>query len=268
MQQRLWRPRRRPSALIFAFFLVLGCIGCGKPVFHIVARGKYSDEGERYKIFLKGRELGTITGSGTLEFDAEGQRGDTEKMLPKDIEARIPGECGWMKTDFDLHPTVGSDEMERARSQHRPIPATMEISYSGGPDFNWVTIFVDNRGGPPQTVSIGGLQELVPAGATRRLLFAHTGGCDEAKDVRLNGEALAPVDIHRTLLIDVKRSHCYRKDYAGYGVNLSGHGKTIYRPGFFQYFDDNPDFFMEPPPGYQLDQKVLTILNDVTCPKR
>lgn len=47
----------------FTFILILGCIGCGKPpMFHIVARNELANESERYKIFLKGQELGTVTG--------------------------------------------------------------------------------------------------------------------------------------------------------------------------------------------------------------
>src|SRR6185437_622377 len=90
------------SIFSFAFLLVLGCIGCGKPpMFHVVARNEQATEGERFKIFLKGRELGTVTGSGTFAFDAEGRKGDTvQEMEPQDLEARIPWVCGWVKTDF------------------------------------------------------------------------------------------------------------------------------------------------------------------------
>lgn len=68
----------------FAFLLILGCIGCSKPpMFHVVARSERATEGERYKIFLKGRELGTVTGSGTFAFDADGRKGDTfQQMAP------------------------------------------------------------------------------------------------------------------------------------------------------------------------------------------
>src|SRR5579863_8933971 len=166
----------------FTFILILGCIGCGKsPMFHLAARDERADERERYKIFLKGQELGTVTGSGTFEFDAEGRRGDTlQEMRPKDIEVRIPWVCGWVKTDFSLH-LAHPDEIERARAEHRAIQAIMSLSYTP-PSFEWVTIFVDNRGGPPQTVAIGEKQEQVPAGATQRILLP-SGSCDKAKDV-------------------------------------------------------------------------------------
>ena len=72
------------------------------------------------------------------------------------------------------------DEIERARAEHRAVQASMNLSYMP-PDFDWVTIFVDNRGGPPQTVSIGELQEQVPAGAAQRVLLPHSDGCDKAK---------------------------------------------------------------------------------------
>ncbi len=129
------------------FILILGCIGCGKPpIFHIVARNELANKSERYKIFLKGRELGTVNGSGTFEFDAEGRRGDTfQDMQPHDIEVRIPWVCGWVKTYSALY-LARPDEIERARAEHRAVQASMSLSYMP-PSFDWVTIFVDNRGG-------------------------------------------------------------------------------------------------------------------------
>jgi hypothetical protein len=255
----------------FTFILILACIGCGKPpIFHIVARDERADESERYKIFLKGRELGTVTGSGTFEFDAEGRRGDTvQEMQPQDIEVRIPWVCGWVKTDFSLY-LARPDEIERARAEHRPVQANMSLSYMP-PSFDWVTIFVDNRGGPPQTVSIGELQEQVPAGAAKRVVLPNSDSCDKAKDVRLNGEIVAPVNPRQTLLIDITHSHCYRVEWAGYGFDDSGHGKTIYQPRPFQFLDSNPDFFMETLPGSVLTAGTSTVrdtLKDVACPKR
>jgi hypothetical protein len=256
---------------IFIFILILGCIGCAKPpMFHIVARDEQADESKRYKIFLKGRELGMVTGSGTFEFDAEGRKGDTvQEMQPQDIEVRIPWECGWVKTEFSFY-LARPDEIERARAEHRAVQAAMELSYTP-PPFDWVTIFVDNRGGPPQIVSIGELQEQVPAGAAQSVLLPHSGGCDKAKDVRLNGEIVAPVNTRQTLLIDVTHSHCYRTQWAGYGFDDSGRGKTIYQPHTFQFLDSNPDFFMEPLPGSVVTAgtgAVRDTLKDVACPKR
>jgi hypothetical protein len=75
------------------------------------------------------------------------------------------------------------------------------------------------------------------------------------------------------LLIDVAESHCYRIEYAGYGVPISGYGNTIYRPRPYQYLESNPDGFMEPLPGsievpeYQMGATRET-LKDVACPKR
>jgi hypothetical protein len=255
----------------FAFLLILGCIGCGKPpMFHVVARNERAIEGEQFKIFLKGRELGTVTGSGTFAFDAEGRRGDTvQEMQPRDIEVRIPWVCGWVKTDFALY-LAGPDEIQRARAEHRPVQASMSLSYMP-PSFDWVTIFVDNRGGPPQTVSIGELQEQVPAGAAQRVLLPHSDGCDKAKDVRLNEEIVAPVNTRQTLLIDITHSHCYRVEWAGYGFDDSGHGKIIYQPRPFQFLDSNPDFFLESLPGSVVTAgtgAVRDTLKDVACPKR
>ncbi|HEU5413373.1 MAG TPA: hypothetical protein VFW31_06435 [Candidatus Angelobacter sp.] len=255
----------------FAFLLILGCIGCSKPpMFHVVARSERATEGERYKIFLKGRELGTVTGSGTFAFDADGRKGDTfQQMQPQDLEVRIPWVCGWVKTDFSLY-LAHPDEIERARAEHRPIQAGMSVSYMP-PAFDWVTIFVDNRGGPLQTVSIGELQEQVPAGAAQRVLLPYSEGCDKAKDVRLNGAVVAPVSTRQTLLIDISHSHCYRVEWAGYGFDDSGHGKTIYQPHPFQFLDSNPDFFMEPMPGSVVtagNGTVRDTLKDVACPKR
>jgi hypothetical protein len=254
----------------FIFILVLGCTGCSKPpMFHIVARNQQANKSERYKIFLKGQEVGTVTGSGTFEFDAEGRRGDTfQKMQPQDIEVKIPWVCGWVKTYFALRPP-GSDEIERARAEHRAIQASMDLSFLP-PYFDWVTIFVDNRGGPAQTVSIGELKEEVPAGAAQRVLLPSSDGCDKAKDVRLNEQVVAPVNTRKTLLIDITHSHCYRVEWAGYGFDDSGHGKTIYLPRPFQFLDNNPDFFMEPLPGSVITSGNGTTrdtLKDVACPK-
>ena len=256
----------------FAFILILlGCIGCDKlPVFHIVARNELASKSERYKIFLKGRELGTVTGSGTFQFDAEGRKGGTfQDMQPQDIEVKIPWLCGWVKTDFALY-LARPDEIERARAEHRAIQASMNLSYLP-PAFDWVTIFVDNRGGPPQTVSIGELKEEVPAGAAQSVRLPHSDGCDKAKDVRLNEEIVAPVNARKTLLIDITHSHCYRVEWAGYGFDDSGHGKTIYLPRPFQFLESNPDFFMEPLPGSVITSGNGTTrdtLKDVACPKR
>lgn len=260
-----------PCIFRFTFILILGCIGCGKPpMFHIVARNELASKSERYKIFLKGQEVGTVTGSGTFEFDAEGRRGDTfQKMQPQDIEVRIPWVCGWVKTYFDLRPGR-SDEIERARAEHRAVQASMNLSFLP-PDFDWVTIFVDNRGGAPQRVSIGELKEEVPAGAAQRVLLPSSDGCDKAKDVRLNEEIVAPANTRKTLLIDITHSHCYRVEWAGYGFDDSGHGKTIYLPRSFQFVDSNPEFFMEALPGSVMTSgtgATRATLKDVACPKR
>ena len=261
-----------PCISRFTFILIVGCIGCGKPpMFHIVARNELATKSERYKIFLKGQEVGTVTGSGTFEFDAEGRRGDTfQKMKPQDIEVRIPWVCGWVKTYFDLRPGGSDDEIERARAEHRAVPASMNLSFLP-PDFDWVTIFVDNRGGPPQRVSVGDLKEEVPAGAAQRVLLPSSDACDKAKDVRLNEEIVAPVNTQKTLLIDIKHSHCYRVEWAGYGFDDSGHGKTIYLPRPFQFLENNPDFFMEPLPGAVITSgngATRDTLKDIACPKR
>jgi len=253
------------------FILILGCTGCGKPpMFHIVARNEAANKSEQYKIFLKGRELGTVTGSGTLEFDAEGRKGDTfQDTQPQDIEVKIPWVCGLVKTDFSLY-LAHPDEIERARAEHRAVQANMSLSYMP-PSFDWVTIFVDNRGGPQQTVSIGELHEQVPAGAAQRVLLPHSDGCDKARDVRLNEEIVAPVNPSRTLLIDITHSHCYRVEWSGYGFDDSGRGKTIYLPRPFQFLDGNPDFFMESLPGSVITSGNSTVrdtLKDVACPKR
>jgi hypothetical protein len=255
----------------FTFILILGSIGCGKPpTFHIRARTELADKSQRYKIFLQGKELGTVIGNGTLEFEAEGRRGNTfQEVQPQNIEVRIPWVCGWVKTDFALY-LAHPDEIERARAEHRAVEASMSLSYMP-PPFDWVTIFVDNRGGPPQTVSIGELQEEVPAGAAQRVLLPHSDGCDKAKDVRLNGEIVAAVNPRQTLLIDITHSHCYRVEWAGYGFDDSGHGKTVYQPRPFQFLDSNPDFFMEPLPGSVVTAgtgAVRDTLKDVACPRR
>ncbi|HWZ43205.1 MAG TPA: hypothetical protein VNW97_06995 [Candidatus Saccharimonadales bacterium] len=253
---------------ILTFILVLGCTGCGKPpMFHIVARDERADESERYKIFLQGRELGTVTGKGTFEFDAEGRKGDTLQQMQPEIEVRIPWVCGWVKTDFSMY-LARPDEIKRARADHRAIQAIMQLFYIP-PSFEWVTIFVDNRGGPPQTVSIGEKQEQVPVGATQSVRLP-SGSCDKAKDVRLNGEIVALVNTRQTLLIDIAHSHCYRVEWSGYGFDDSGHGKTIYQPHPFQLLNSNPDFFMEPLPGSVVTTGAGTVrdtLKDVACPK-
>jgi hypothetical protein len=248
--------------------LMMACIGCSKPpMFHIMARDEQPIAKQQFKIFLQGRELGTVTGSSTFEFDAEGRRGDSfENTQPQSIEARIPWVCGWVKTDSSLH-LAEPDEIERARAEQRAVRATLSITYMP-PAFDWVNIFIDNRGGPPQTVSIGELQEQVPAGATQRIMLPHSGGCDKANDVRLNGAVVAPVDIHKTLLIDVAHSHCYREEWSGYGFDDSGHGKTVYQARPFQLLNDNPDFFMEPLPGSVTTSDLgatRSVLKDVAC---
>src|SRR5579883_3265277 len=102
-------------SLPIVFASILGCIGCGSkpPVFHITARDEHADNTDQYKILRQGQELGTITGSGTLEFDLQGQPGENiDQMMPQGIEARVPGECGWVKTSFTLNPSVGFDEIK------------------------------------------------------------------------------------------------------------------------------------------------------------
>jgi hypothetical protein len=262
--------------------LILECTGCGKPpMFHFVASDNQPIETHQYKIFLKGRDLGTVTGSGKLEFDAEGRGGNTPKeMLPQDIEVKIPWDCGWVKTSFDLY-EPSADEIERARAEHRAISATIGLNFIPPPS-DLITIFFDNRGEPQQTVSIGELNVQVPAGVARSVELPYSGGCEKAKDVRLNGEVIAPANTprgqaptsaRRTLLIDVAGSHCYRIEYAGYGVPISGYGNTIYRPRPYQYLESNPDGFMEPLPGsvevpeYQMGATRET-LKGVACPKR
>jgi len=260
---------RTPWQCCFTFIL-LALLGCSKPpIFHITARSDHPAINKPYKIFLRGQELGTVTGSGTFEFDAEGRKGDTfGETQPEDIEARLLWTCGWVKTDYSLY-LAQPDEIERAKTEHRPVRANMNISYSP-PGLDWVNIFVDNRGGPPQTVSIGELQEQVPAGTTQRIMLPHSDGCDKAKDVRLNGEIVAPVDPHKTLLIDITHSHCYREEWSGYGFDDAGHGKTIYQPKTFQFLATNPDFFMEPLPGSVVtsgNSTTRTVLKDIACPK-
>ena len=92
-----------------------------------MARNEAANKSERYKIFLKGRELGTVTGSGTFEFDAEGRKGGhLSGHEPQHIEVKIPWVCGLVKTDFSLY-LAHPDEIERARAEHRAVQANMSL---------------------------------------------------------------------------------------------------------------------------------------------
>jgi len=265
----------------FIFIAILDCTGCRRPpMFHFVAYDSLPIETQQYKIFLKGREMGTVTGGGKLEFDAEGRGGGTSKEIQgRDIEVKIPWDCGWVKTSFDLAEHT-DDEMNRARAEHRAVPAIIGLNFRP-PPFDMVTIFLDNRGGPAQTVSIGELKVEVPAGVAKSVELPYSGSCEAAKDVRLNGEVVAPANTprgkaptfgRRTLLIDVAGSHCYRSEWAGYGIPVSGYGNTIYRPRPYQYLESDPDGFMEALPGsVDIPQSEMgttrETIKGIACPK-
>ena len=279
-----WASSRTSCLIICA--VVLACVGCSKPPqFHIVAESAFANSDHKYKVILNGQDMGTITGSGNLEFDAQGQKAETIREMLPPLEAQMLFVCGWQKTEFNVN-APGRDEMEQARTEHRGAVVHVMIYEYQPPTapnaiVNDVTILVDNRGGPEQTITVGELKKSVAAGAVDRVGLPYWPNCDQAKQLRVNGQVVSAIKENPKragtalpMLLDTSGSHCYREKWQNYSQDnfsfgpASGQGKTIYRPRPLLVLDEAPNLFLRPLPATVSDYVPYasrTTLAEVAC---
>jgi len=280
-----YRASSRIGCLV-VFACVLACAGCSKPpMFHIVVETMPTDTNRQYKIFANGQEMGTIVGDKKLEFDIQGQKADEVRRMLPGLNAKMLFVCGWETAPISIS-EPGVYEMEAARKEHRATTAHVMIEDylpPAAPNVisNDVAVFVDNRGGPEQTVAIGELKKQVAAGAVDRVSLPYSPTCDEAKQLRVNGQVVSALKEDSKnaghalpVLIDTSSSHCYRskwQNYSQYGDSFgpaSGQGKIIYRPRPAQVLEETPNFFLQPLPEAVEDfggYASRTALAEVAC---
>lgn len=281
MKHTLKRSRRAIAAGVLSA-VAATVIGCSKPpVFHVIVHPPSYYQSKQYKVFLGGRELGGSTDQQQFEFDVTGHTGNSPKeMFPDNLEVRMPYVCGWQRTTFSLV-TPNMDDIERAEKQHHGATAHVWV-YDLPSTESEVFIYVDNRGGPALTLSVGELQWPVAAGAVDHVFFPYSPACDQAKQLRMNGNLLTTVQekagspgIALPMVLDTTSSHCYREEWATYERSTSfstlppgGKGKTIYRPRPLAVLPEKPNLFLQPLPEVVFSANSVassSALEEVSC---
>jgi hypothetical protein len=242
------------KALALAVLALLALAGCRQapPTFHFKCTA-FLPEVDQYRLLVDGRPFATFAGEQEREFELPGRAaGEPRDMLPV-ITAEVPYVCGWRHADVRVS-EPRREEIEAARREKRPVPAFVEVSFSP-PSFADAVFYVDNRGGPAGTLSLGALDRPVAAGLAQRISLPFWPGCEQARQLRLNGELLLTLpaanwDKSHSFLLDPTGKRCYHEESRTYG-------EPFYRPPYIQKLapqrvqelPEDVDYFLEPLPG-------------------
>jgi hypothetical protein len=258
------------AALVFA--------GCSKPPEFTVkldAPGALGDF-THYKLVVDGAPVGPFTATLPYQFSAPGHSWKRPKDMLPHVEASVLSVCGWEPAKVQMSaPSEG--ELERAGKEKRSVPVTMYLDFER-PSFQQVTVVVDNRGGPAFRLAVGEYERTIPANDAGKEFFPYWPRCDQAKQLRMNGETIGKIedDVHAPgtalpLLLDTSGSRCYRyesRTYSNFPSMGPGGGQRTYKPQRVRTLSSNIDFFLQPLPTVvysTLPVEGRAALNDIAC---
>jgi hypothetical protein len=270
---------RRAARYGVAALVFLAWLGCGKapPDFELKLEAPGAGDFTQYKVMVDGVPMGPLPATQPYQLVAHGHKGKTpQDMLPR-VEASVLAVCGWQPLKVEMYPPSES-EIEQARKEKRSVPLTIYLESAKEVWQQQVTVLVDNRGGAALRLAVGEYEQPVAAGEAGKILFPYTPRCDQARDLRLNGEVIGKVeeDPHTPgtalpLLLDISGAHCYRYEWATYSnfpAMPGGSGHSTYKPQRLRTLRSNVNYFLFPLPGVQFSSQTIewkSALNDMAC---
>ncbi|MBZ5531016.1 MAG: hypothetical protein LAO20_06265 [Acidobacteriia bacterium] len=261
------------AALVF-----LAWIGCSKapPDFELKLEAPGAGDFTQYKLVVDGVPRGPVASTLPYQLVAHGRRGDKPKDMLPHVEASVLSVCGWQPAKVEMSPP-SEHEIEQARKEKRSVPLTIYLD-SDKTFWQQVTALVDNRGGAALRLAVGEYEQPVAAGEAGKVLFPYTPHCDQARDLRLNGETIGKIEEDPNtpgtalpLLLDTSGAHCYRYEWATYSnfpAMPGGSGHRIYKAQRLRTLTSNVNYFLFPLPGVQYSSQTIewkSALNDIAC---
>jgi hypothetical protein len=230
----------------------------------------------QYKLVVDGALMGPFNSTQPYQFNAHGHSGDSPKDMMPHVDASVLYVCGWQPVKIEMHPPSEYD-IEQARKERRSIPVTMYLGFEP-PSWQEVTVLVDNRGGPAAHLAVGENEQSVPANDYGKFTFPYWPHCDEAGELRLNGEAIGKIEANARvpgtafpLLLDTSGSRCYISEWRTYSTfpgSGTGSGHEIYKPQRLRTLSSGVDYFLHPLLSVEYSTNSVvqkSSLNEIAC---
>jgi hypothetical protein len=268
---------RRTVRYAAAAFVLLAGIGCSKPPdFAVRLEAPATGEFTQYKLVVDGAPVGPLDAKQPYQSVMHGHSGSKPKdMLPR-IEASVLSVCGWQPAKVEMSPP-SEYGIEQARKEKRSIPLEIFLDYEQLP-FNQVTVMVDNRGGAAFRLAVGEYEQPVTAGDAGKIIFPYWPHCDQARQLRMNGETIGKIEEDAktpgtplSLLLDVSGARCYRyewKTYSNFPAWSGGSGQRTYKAQRVRTLSSDVDYFLQP--LHSTEYSTLPVvgkssLNEIAC---
>jgi hypothetical protein len=271
----LFRSSARSAVATFALLILVGC-SKPPPNFQVKLEAVGWDAFNQYKLVVDGVPVGPLDSRQPYQFVARGHSGDAPQDMLPHIEASVLYVCGWQPAKIEMHPP-SRYEIEQARKEKRSIPLVAYLDFER-PSWQEVTVLMDNRSGPAARLAVGEFERPVAAGDAGRFTFPYWPHCDQATELRLNGESIGKIEEDSStpgtahpLLLDTSGAHCYVYEWQTYGAFPSpsgGHAQQTYKPQRLRSLSSHVDYFLRPLPSVEYSTNSVvqkSSLNETAC---
>jgi len=269
---------RNRAAQIFIAIIALFCFGCSKPQIdlHLKLDAPTSDAFSHYKLTVDGVTGNPIPSDQPFDTTIHARKGDNpQEMLPS-VEASVLSVCGWQPAKVHMNPP-SQDSIDQARKDHLSIPVFIYLDYER-PTWQQVVVMVDNRGGQAGKLAVGDYEQELPADSSRKLSFPYWPNCDQATQLRLNGETIGRVEEDPNspgtalpMLFDTSGDRCYRLEWRTYSTSpmpFGGSGSKTYKAQRLRALSSGVDYFLRPLQGVEYYTNSMTqksALTEIPC---
>lgn len=184
----------------------------------------------------------------------------TADVLPQ-IAVQYRYACGWKAVKIQSIDLPRDDQVQSAKVEGRNTPLHVALSEEGAV----ATLYIDDRGQPAHTLSVGGATATIAAGSSTSVDLAADMRCAAGRTVTLDGESLGdlPSDPPRGtttthFLLDASGKRCYvyrqvsyvdENDPAIIGPDASPQVFHFAGANLYALPDGTIDFFLTEPPA-------------------
>jgi hypothetical protein len=268
---------RRAAGNGAAGLVLLAVLGCSKPPdFTVKLEAPASGEFTQYKLVVEGVPVGPLTTKQPYQSVAPGHRGSKPKDRLPHVEASVLSVCGWQPAKVEMYPP-SEYEFEQARKEERSIPLAIYLQFEQLP-YQQVTVFVDNRNGAAFRLAVGEYEQTVAAGDAGKILFPYWPHCDQARQLRMNGDVIGKIEEDAKtpgtalpLLLDTSGVRCYRyewKTYSNFPTWAGGSGQRTYKAQRLRTLSGDVDYFLSPLHSTEFSSLPVvgkSSLNEIAC---
>lgn len=229
----------------------------------------------QYKLIVDGVPTVPLPSDQPYELTAHAHDGATPKDMLPHLEASVLFVCGWQPANVGINmPT--QDAIEQARKEQRSVPVIIYLDFER-PTWQDITVLVDNRDGPAGKLSVGEYEQPLAAAEAHKFLFPYWPHCDQARQLRLNGETIGNVEEDPNspgtalpLLLDTSGNRCYRYEWKTYGSSpgFGGSGTKTYEAQRLRVLSSSVDYFLHPLQNVEYSSSSLvqkSSLNEINC---